>query len=100
MIRYPMGWVNVDGTPYGKPTGKRIRPVLLLLCTEVVGGDWRKGLPAAAAVEWLHNFSLVHDDIQDNSDTRHNRPTVWQVWQQPMAINIGDAMFCAFLSCA
>lgn len=93
MLRYPMGWVNADGTPYGGTTGKRIRPVLLLLCAEATGGDWQRALPAAAAVEWLHNFSLVHDDIQDNSDTRHSRATVWRVWGQPMAINVGDAMF-------
>lgn len=93
MIRYPMGWVNADGTLYDQPTGKRIRPALLLLCAEAAGGDWQRALPAAASVEILHNFSLVHDDIQDNSDVRHNRPTVWQVWGAPMAINIGDAMF-------
>lgn len=93
MLRYPLGWVNADGSPYHQSTGKRIRPVILLLCTEASGGDWRQALPAAAAVELLHNFSLVHDDIQDNSDLRHNRPTVWKVWGAAKAINVGDAMF-------
>ncbi|MEM6527751.1 MAG: polyprenyl synthetase family protein [Chloroflexota bacterium] len=93
MIRYPMGWVNADASPYDRPTGKRIRPMLVLLSAEAADGTWQAALPAAAAVELLHNFSLVHDDIQDNSNIRHNRPTVWKVWGQPMAINIGDAMF-------
>lgn len=93
MMRYPMGWTNADGTPYTQPTGKRIRPLVVLLCAEASGGDWQQALPAASAVEILHNFSLVHDDIQDASDTRHSRETVWRVWGQPMAINIGDAMF-------
>lgn len=93
MLRYALGWVDKNDQPYNQLTGKRIRPVLLLLCAEAAGGDWRKALPAAAAVELLHNFSLVHDDIQDNSPTRHNRPTVWQVWGAANAINAGDALF-------
>lgn len=93
MLHYPLGWVNADGVPYNKPTGKRVRPVILLLCAQVSGGDWYRALPAAAAVELLHNFSLIHDDIQDNSDRRHNRATVWRVWGKAKAINAGDAMF-------
>jgi len=93
MLHYPLGWVNADGAPYQGSTGKRIRPILLLLCTEAVGGDWHAALPAAAAVEFLHNFSLIHDDIQDNSPTRHNRPTVWSIWGRAQAINAGDTMF-------
>ncbi|HLU10272.1 MAG TPA: polyprenyl synthetase family protein [Oceanobacillus sp.] len=93
MLRYPLGWVDEHNQPFNQPTGKRIRPLLLLLCTEAVGGDWRKALPAAAAVELLHNFSLIHDDIQDDSPTRHNRPTVWTIWGRSNAINAGDALF-------
>ncbi len=93
MLRYALGWVDEHDTPYNLPTGKRIRPILLLLSTEAAGGDWRKSLPSAVAVELLHNFSLIHDDIQDNSLTRHNRPTVWQVWGTANAINAGDALF-------
>jgi len=93
MLRYPLGWVNADGTPHEAPTGKRIRPILLLLSAEAAGGTWESALPAAAAVELLHNFSLIHDDIQDDSETRHNRPTVWKVWGRANAINAGDAMF-------
>jgi len=93
MMRYAMGWNDETGRPYHKMTGKRIRPMLLLLCTEAAGGDWRKALPAAAAVEYLHNFSLIHDDIEDESPTRHGRPTVWKLWGLANAVNAGDALF-------
>ncbi len=93
MLHYPLGWVDEHNQPYQQPTGKRIRPILLLLCTGAAGSDWQTALPAAAAVELLHNFSLIHDDIQDNSPTRHGRPTVWKVWGTANAINVGDALF-------
>ncbi len=91
MLVYHMGW---EGEGSGVDAqGKRIRPLLVLLVAEAAGGDWRHGLPAAAAVELLHNFSLVHDDIQDNSPLRRNRPTVWVKWGMPQAINAGDVLF-------
>lgn len=93
MLRYPFGWVDQNNQPYHQITGKRIRPLLLLLCTEAAGGDWRTALSAASAVEILHNFSLIHDDIQDNSPIRHGRPTVWEIWGHANAINAGDALF-------
>ena len=93
MLRYPLGWVDETGATYEGSTGKRLRPTLLMLCAEACGGDWHQALPAAAAVELLHNFSLVHDDIQDDSPTRHGRPTVWKLWGKPDAINVGDALF-------
>ncbi len=93
MARYPLGWVDEHDRAYESTTGKRIRPLFLLLCTEAAGGEWRQALPAAAAVELLHNFSLIHDDIQDNSPVRHGRPTVWKIWGLANAINAGDAMF-------
>lgn len=93
MARYPLGWVDEFDQPHLHPTGKRIRPLFLLLCAEAAGGDWRQALPAAAAVELLHNFSLVHDDIQDDSPIRHGRPTVWKIWGNSNAINAGDALF-------
>ncbi len=93
MLQYSLGWVDQNGEPNRIPSGKRIRPVLLMLCAEAAGGDWKSALPAAAAVELLHNFSLIHDDIQDDSPLRHNRPTVWKVWGQANAINVGDALF-------
>jgi geranylgeranyl diphosphate synthase type I len=91
MLSYHMGWTGEGAGP--EATGKRIRPLMVLLCTAACGADWQSALPAAAAVELVHNFSLVHDDIQDNSDKRRGRTTVWVKWGMPMAINVGDALF-------
>jgi geranylgeranyl diphosphate synthase type I len=66
---------------------------LVLLTCSAAGEDWEKALPAAASVELVHNFSLIHDDIQDNSPMRRGRETVWKRWGIPQAINAGDAMF-------
>lgn len=91
MVTYHMGWTGEGAGP--EATGKRIRPLLVLLTAASCGADWRAALPAAAAVELVHNFSLVHDDIQDNSEKRRGRPTAWTIWGAPMAINVGDALF-------
>ncbi len=91
MLTYHMGWTGEGAGP--EATGKRIRPMMVLLSTAACGSDWQSALPAAAAVELVHNFSLVHDDIQDNSDKRRGRPTTWVKWGMPMAINVGDALF-------
>lgn len=91
MLTYHMGWT---GEGAGKDAaGKRIRPLMVLLTASASKGVWQSALPAAAAVELVHNFSLVHDDVQDNSDKRRGRPTVWKKWGVPMAINAGDALF-------
>ena len=73
--------------------GKRMRPLLCVLVYEALAGDSRGMLPAAAALELLHNFTLIHDDIEDQDPTRHHRPTVWSVWGVPQAINTGDGMY-------
>jgi geranylgeranyl diphosphate synthase, type I len=91
MLTYHMGWTGEGAGP--EATGKRIRPLMVLLCAAACGSDWQSALPAAAAVELVHNFSLVHDDIQDNSDKRRGRPTTWVKVGAPMAINVGDALF-------
>ena len=91
MLAYHLGW---EGEGAGsRATGKRIRPTLLLLTCIAGGGNWKKALPAAAAVELLHNFSLIHDDIQDGSEQRRGRPTLWSLHGIAQAINAGDAMF-------
>ncbi len=91
MLTYHMGWTG-EGAGL-EAQGKRIRPLLVVLTTASCGADWQSALPAAAAVELVHNFSLVHDDIQDNSDKRRGRDTVWKKWGMPQGINAGDALF-------
>jgi geranylgeranyl diphosphate synthase, type I len=91
MMAYHLGWEGKDAGPAAR--GKRIRPVLTLVSAAATGGDWRCALPAAAAIELIHNFSLIHDDIEDNSPMRRGRPTVWSKWGIAQAINTGDAMF-------
>jgi geranylgeranyl diphosphate synthase, type I len=93
MLNYHMGWVDENGNPVNKSKGKRIRPVLALLVSQAVCGDHAPARPAAAAVELIHNFSLLHDDIQDGSPLRHNRPAAWKIWGSEQGINAGDAMF-------
>ena len=97
MLKYQLG---LEGEHTNSAaSGKRIRPLLVLLSNHAAGGDWQKALPAAAAVELLHNFSLIHDDLQDDSELRRGRPTVWVNWGRAQAINAGDAMLAAaFLS--
>lgn len=92
MLRYHLGWVDSIGCPQETSGGKRARPTLCLLACEGVGSDWHSALPAATAIELMHNFTLIHDDIQDRSWERRNRPTVWKIWGQAQGINAGDAM--------
>lgn len=93
MISYHLGWVDEDFSPSDRGTGKRLRPLLSLLSCEASGGDWHQALPAAVAIELIHNFSLIHDDIEDNSLQRRHRPTLWSLWGQAQAINAGDGLF-------
>src|SRR5215217_2924772 len=88
MVRYHLG---LDGA--GARTGKRMRPVLGLLAYASIAGDYRPALPGAAAVELGHNFSLVHDDIEDGDRERRHRPTVWAKHGVAQAINTGDMLF-------
>ncbi|MEA2651268.1 MAG: geranylgeranyl diphosphate synthase, type [Chloroflexota bacterium] len=88
MLAYHLG---VDGS--GAPRGKRIRPLLGALAYQSLTGDYKAALPGAAALELGHNFSLVHDDIEDSDAERHHRPTLWAIWGIPLAINAGDALF-------
>src|SRR6266849_9819325 len=81
------------GLDAGRASGKRLRPVLCTLVYEALTGDAHGALPAAAAIELLHNFTLIHDDIEDQDPRRHHRPTVWSVWGEAQAINAGDGVF-------
>jgi len=87
MCRYHLG---LDGSG---STGKRMRPLLGLLAYASITGDHRRALPGAAAVELGHNFSLVHDDIEDGDRERRHRPTLWALHGIPQAINTGDMLF-------
>ncbi len=93
MMQYHLGWTDERFRPSEANAGKRIRPMICLLACEAVGGNPEDALPAAAALELLHNFSLIHDDIEDDSRTRRHRPTVWTLWGIPQAINVGDGMY-------
>ena len=91
MLTYHMGWLGA-AVPQAS-SGKRIRPLVLLLAYASLRQDWPLALPAAAGIEIVHNFSLVHDDIQYNSPTRRGRPALWARDGIAMAINAGDALF-------
>ncbi len=92
MLRYHLGWIDEKGNPLPGSAGKALRPTLCLLACESVGGDPGEALPAAASTELIHNFSLIHDDVQDDDRERRHRPTVWSIWGRPQAINAGTAM--------
>ena len=77
MARYALGWVEADGAPRTEAAGKGIRPALAVLAGQALDPSdaaRRRALAGAAAIEFVHNFSLVHDDIQDRDDERHHRP--------------------------
>jgi geranylgeranyl diphosphate synthase, type I len=105
-MQYHLGWVDTNFSPVSSNPGKLLRPTLLLLAYEAAGTynpsaetsqpDSRhlnRALPAAAAVELTHNFTLIHDDIEDGDNERRHRSTLWNVWGIPQAINTGDGMF-------
>lgn len=101
MLRYHLGQAMPGeqgishSAPQGAPqpgTGKHLRPALCLLVAQSLGGDWRPALPAATGVELVHQFSLIHDDIEDSSPLRRHRETVWAKWGLPQALNAGDAL--------
>jgi geranylgeranyl diphosphate synthase, type I len=93
MMHYHLGWRNTQFAIEEANRGKRLRPLFCVLACEASGGDWRRSLGAAAAIELVHNFSLLHDDIEDDSPTRRHRATVWSLWGIPQGINTGDGMW-------
>lgn len=101
---YHLGWRRADLRETRSNPGKLLRPTLVLLSyefasatrgakTDRASDDLARAVPAAVAVELVHNFSLIHDDIEDHDDERRHRPTLWRVWGQAQAINTGDGMF-------
>ncbi|MGC4190351.1 MAG: polyprenyl synthetase family protein [Thermomicrobiales bacterium] len=100
MVRYHLGLVDSTGQPLADNDrravqGKRIRPLLAVLACMASGGAPEIAVPLATGIEFLHNFTLVHDDIQDRSPNRRHRATVWRIWGDAQAINAGDALFAA-----
>ncbi len=92
-MRYHLGWEDSRGRAAGEGSGKMLRPALCLLSCRAAGGRWERAVPAAAALELLHNFTLIHDDIEDASERRHGRRALWSVKGSALAINAGDGMF-------
>ena len=94
LLEYHMGWVDSAGESMTAPIsqGKALRPTLCLFSCEATGEAWDQALAAAVAIEYVHNFSLIHDDIQDEDRERRHRPTVWSIWGKPRALVAGDGM--------
>ncbi|MSQ31064.1 MAG: polyprenyl synthetase family protein [Dehalococcoidia bacterium] len=92
-LRYHLGWEDREGRPVAASPGKMLRPVALLLAADLAGGNVEAAVPAAAAVELVHNFSLLHDDVEDGGERRRGRATVWTFAGRAQAINTGDAMY-------
>jgi geranylgeranyl diphosphate synthase type I len=92
VVAYHRGWVDADGSPLPGGGGKLLRPALAVLSAEAAGADGRIGLPGAVAVELVHDFSLLHDDVMDGDTERRHRPTAWTVFGVADAILAGDAL--------
>jgi geranylgeranyl diphosphate synthase type I len=93
MAGYSFGWCEVGGAPAAAPGGKGVRQALAVLGAEAAGADGRAGVPAAVAVELVHAFSLLHDDVMDGDATRRRRPAVWKAYGTGPAVLAGDALF-------
>lgn len=92
MLKYHLGWLDEKGKEISGFSGKGLRPTLCMVSCEALGGNPAVAAPVAAAIELVHNFSLIHDDIQDNDSERRHRPTVWSLFGKPQAINAGTTM--------
>ena len=92
VVGYHLGWWEADGTPRRHGAGKAVRPGLVLLSARLAGAPAGAGVDGAVAVELVHAFSLLHDDVMDRDATRRHRPTVWALWGEPTAILAGDAL--------
>ncbi|MDX3238348.1 polyprenyl synthetase family protein [Streptomyces sp. ME03-5709C] len=90
---YHFGWIDAAGNPFHGDSGKAVRPALALLSAEAAGAAPEVGVPGAVAVELVHNFSLLHDDLMDGDEQRRHRDTVWKVHGPAQAILVGDALF-------
>ena len=92
MQEYQLGWRDERLAPAYADSGKLLRPLLSLLACRAAGGIPERALPIAAGIQLVHDFSLIHDDIEDLGETRRGRPTVWKLWGLAQGINTGDGM--------
>lgn len=94
LLQYHLGWVDQRGNPAEFPVsqGKALRSTLCLFACEALSQDVSRAAPASAALELIHNFSLIHDDIQDRDQERRHQPTVWYLWGVPKALVAGNAL--------
>jgi geranylgeranyl diphosphate synthase type I len=92
MQEYQLGWRDGRLTPAHAESGKLLRPLLSLLACRAAGGVPERALPLAAGIQLVHDFSLIHDDIEDQGEMRRGRPTVWKLWGLAQGINTGDGM--------
>lgn len=92
IAEYHLGWVDANGRSVGGDGGKGVRQALAVLSAEAVGADGQLGVPGAVAVELVHNFSLIHDDVMDEDAERRHRPTVWALFGIGRAVIAGDAL--------
>lgn len=92
VVAYHLGWADADGAPLESDGGKAVRPAVAVLAAEAAGGRAEAALPAAVAVELVHNFSLLHDDVMDGDRERRHRPTAWTLFGVGRAIIAGDAL--------
>jgi geranylgeranyl diphosphate synthase, type I len=92
VAEYHLGWRDTDGREVHADGGKAVRPTIVLLAAEAVGADAAAALPGAVAIELVHNFSLLHDDVMDGDRERRHRPTVWALFGLGQAIVVGDAL--------
>jgi geranylgeranyl diphosphate synthase type I len=89
---YHRGWWDADGRPTAGGAGKALRPALTVLSAEAAGGPVELAVPAAVAVELVHDFSLLHDDVMDGDAERRHRPAAWAIFGTPQALLAGDAV--------
>ena len=92
ILKYAMGWIDKNGNQKNTNLGKSLRPSLCLFTYESIHGSIGPSIPAAVAIELIHKFSLIHDDIQDKDRIRHNQATLWTIWGVPKALIAGNIL--------
>ena len=93
-VKYSLGFVDQNGIVQPNPSGKMLRSLLCTFTCDSTGGNWKDALPSAISLELIHNFSLIHDDIQDRDTVRRHRPTTWILWGTQKAIVAGTSTHC------